>query len=150
MEDTNWDRYTPANLATTPTSSDKSKGVPVSIKHNQKEIGHNDDWQLNPKVAKMLFNKWGQPKEDLFASARNKQARFYFRKESDLTLGEGCLGEDALRASWNLGNDLLYANPPWRLAEKTISKIHQDEVSRCILVLPFKNEELEKMSIGPS
>ena len=72
-EVTNWDRYTPANLATTPmTSSNKSKGVPVSIKNLQNEIGHNDDWQLNPKVAKRLFEEWGKPKVDLFACCRRR------------------------------------------------------------------------------
>ena len=62
-------------------------------------------------------------------------------------MGEGCLGEDALNASWSFQKDLVYANPPWSLAERVINKIKRDRVHRCILILPFRSKELDEMSV---
>ena len=86
----------------------------------------------------------------MFASSKNKQAHFYFRKPSDDPDGPGCLGHNALRASWYFGNDLVYANPPWDLAEQVIAKIKRDQVKRCILVLPFRTKILDNLSIAPA
>ena len=71
------------------------------------------DWMLNRKIAFEIFQEFGTPKIDLFASSKNKQADFYYRKPSAITKpGQGCLGDDAFRAKW-FENELLYANPPW-------------------------------------
>jgi hypothetical protein len=89
--------YEPTNVGTGPKPSAISPVVPVSeIKTRSKsDIYDSDDWQLNPTIAKGLFEKWGEPKVDLFATIRNKQSHYYFREESDLTMGDGCLGDDA-------------------------------------------------------
>ena len=63
-------------------------------------------------------------------------------------MGDGCLGEDALKASWYFQQDLVYANPPWNLAERVIAKLQRDKVHRCILVLPFRNSTLDRISVA--
>jgi hypothetical protein len=68
----------------------------------------------------------------------------------DLPDGPGCLGHNVLQTSWYFGNDLVYANPPWELGEQVIAKIKRDQVQRCILILPFRNQTLDKMSIAPA
>ncbi len=79
-------RYRSPNVANSQTINNINVTVPVSaIKtHKVTEVRDSDDWQLNPTIAKDLFEKWGYPKIDLFASIRNKQTHFYFRKESEL------------------------------------------------------------------
>ena len=149
-EDSEWDRYGKVNVDTQKSNAPQSTEPPIPInipKSNSRSFSANDDWQLNPDIATKLFNRWGRPKIDLFATVRNRQSHFYFRKESELPMGDGCLGEDALRASWDFSKDLVYANPPWELADKVIAKIKRDRVHRCILVLPFRNQILEEMSI---
>jgi hypothetical protein len=163
--DSDCDGYLEANLGIPKNSGyEEADEVSIAIKKeshdwrvvepDRDQIGQiritNDDWQLNPSISQKLFERWGSPKVDLFASSRNKQAHFYYRKKSGLLKGEGCIGEDALKASWAFTEqELVYANPPWELAEKVISKLKRDQVPRCILVLPFRNKTLDQMSIEP-
>ena len=77
------------------------------------EIKDHSDWQLNPTVAADIFKKWGEPAIELFASHKNKQAPFYYRKPAPgLPMAEGCIGEDAFSISWDM-NNTVYCNPPW-------------------------------------
>ena len=110
-------------------------------------ISDRDDWLLNRRVANDLFERWGTPTIDLFAGKANTQAPYYFRKPSDRPYAEGCIGEDALKASWDF-QELVYCNPPWKLAKKVIQKIKRDQTPRVILILPFTNKTLRDMSIS--
>ena len=84
------------------------------------------DWMLNKEISAELFVQWGQPKIDLFASKRNKQAEFFYRNPLDKSKPtSGCLGNDAFAAKWH-SEELLYANPPWDLTEKLIAKLKKE------------------------
>ena len=103
---------------------------------------------LNKRISQQLFEKWGQPKIDLFASNKNKQADFFYRKPHATTKpGEGCLGNDAFAAKWH-ENELLYANPPWELTEKLIAKVKTERIKQIIIISPNCSKELRKMSIS--
>jgi hypothetical protein len=98
-----------------------------NFKVRKQEIEDYSDWQLNPKVAANIFKKWGEPDIDLFATQKNKQAPFYYRKPTPgLPLAEGCIGEDAFSASWDM-NNILYCNPPWLDISLVIEKIIRDK-----------------------
>ena len=106
------------------------------------------DWMLNRTISQQIFEQWGQPKIDLFASRHNKQAEFYYRKPSATSkAGTGCLGNDALAAKW-FGHELLYANPPWELTEQVIKKARADKVERMIVISPNCTHQLREMSIA--
>ena len=109
-------------------------------------ISDRDDWQLNPRIAQEIFSKWGQPTVDLFASQKNRQAEFYYRKPSELPMGQGCLGENSLGVPWDY-QELVYANPPWQLIDKVVDKAKRDHVKRLIVISPITNKSLRAMSI---
>jgi hypothetical protein len=52
---------------------------------------------VNRDIAADLFKAWYTPTIDLFATSKNKQAEFYYRKPSDKYTDNpsGCLGQDA-------------------------------------------------------
>jgi hypothetical protein len=135
---------TPVNTKETPSFSINSLS-PHHLPPSKPTIDKND-WMLNPNVASLLFEQWGTPTVDLFASAKNKQAEFYYRTPSDLPYGEGCLGDDSFACTWNF-KELAYANPPWEMAERVIQKIKKDETAQIILILPFTNKVLRHMSV---
>jgi hypothetical protein len=64
-----------------------------------------DDWQLNPRESAKIFEKWGIPSVDLFASDRNRQVESYFQKSKPGKLVKGCLGNNALAKKVELGTD---------------------------------------------
>ena len=141
---------------TTKTYKDEYIGIPSPLevlnldqtskfKISKPEIQDHSDWQLNPKVATTIFKKWGEPDIDLFASHRNKQAPFYYRKpDPGLPLAEGCIGEDAFSACWDTQNT-IYCNPPWSDISLVIEKIIRDKPKKIIVIAP-KNKKLEELS----
>ena len=109
------------------------------------EIKDHSDWQLNPTVAANIFKKWGEPAIDLFASHKNKQAPFYYRKPAPgLPMAEGCIGEDAFSISWDM-NNTVYCNPPWTDISLVIEKIIRDKPKKIIVIAP-KNKRLDELS----
>ena len=65
------------------SSSKTSYSAIKSLSRSISKVHDSDDWQLNPTTSQDIFDRWGVPKIDLFASCRNKQAHFYFRKKID-------------------------------------------------------------------
>ena len=125
-------------------STSQNPNYPAPI-HQPRDTG---DWMLNKAIAKSLFEKWGQPKIDLFASSKNKQAEFYYRNPlSRSKPGEGCLGNDAFESRWH-EDELLYANPPWELTKQLIEKIKTQQIKRIIVITPNCAKELREMSIA--
>jgi hypothetical protein len=131
-----------------PSSSPHSTHKIPTTNFCHRDIG---DWMLNREVAADLFTAWGTPTIiNLFATSKNKQAEFYYRKPLDNYTDNpsGCLGQDALAQTWNF-QELVYANPPWKLLEATIVKIEQHATRRVIFISPFKNDKLEQHSVEP-
>jgi hypothetical protein len=102
-----------------------------SLKNLNKPLVTNQepgDWMLNKEISAELFAQWGQPKIDLFASKRNKQAEFFYRNALDKSKStSGCLGNDAFAAKWH-SEELLYAHPPWNLTERLIDKLKKERL----------------------
>ncbi|XP_072166762.1 uncharacterized protein [Diadema setosum] len=68
------------------------------------------EWHLNPSIAKQIFNRFGPPQVDLFASTLNKQLPVYCTKHND----PAALMTDAFTMQWKgfLGNPSLQGGSP--------------------------------------
>ena len=87
-----------------------------------------DDWSLNPQVATSIWDRFGLPTADLFASANNNKLPLYFAIR-----GSATLGVDALAHAWP--NGLLYAFPPLSLIHQVLERVRL-ESHRLLLVAP--------------
>ncbi|XP_042306128.1 uncharacterized protein LOC121921720 [Sceloporus undulatus] len=87
------------------------------------------EWRLHPEVVSRLFNRWGTPLLDLFASWLNTHTvRFCSRYRDPRSEG------DAFQFKWTQG--LLYAFPPFPLITRVFSKMLADHTD-AILVTPW-------------
>ena len=86
------------------------------------------DWSLNPQVARSIWDRYGMPVADLFASAHNHKHPLYFAIR-----GTGTLGGDALAHAWPPG--LLYAFPPLSLLHHVLERVRTSS-SQVLLVAP--------------
>ena len=86
------------------------------------------DWSLHPEVAAQVWDKFGTPEIDLFASAENTKCPRFFS-----ITGTSSLGLDALAHWWPRG--LLYAFPPLTLILPTLDRVRSQHL-QLILVAP--------------
>ena len=95
----------------------------------------NENWTLNPKVfskiSQLLFTKL--PEIDLFATKQNHQVPVYFSKDP-----EDCQAKaiNAFSQNWT-GH--LYANPPFSLFGKVLSKLQRSIDCTLLLIFPLWN-----------
>ena len=86
------------------------------------------DWSLHPEAAKLIFEKYGVPSVDLFATGKNaKCPRFFALADAD------ALGGDAMAQVWP--RELLYAFPPLHLIPPLLERIRLEGHS-VLLVAP--------------
>ena len=93
------------------------------------------DWQLHPTLVRRVFQKFGVPDIDLFATAMSAQVPAYFT----WNLGdEYARGVDALALDldWSIYN-LPYAFPPFSLIPLVLEKVMNQKVPIMILICPF-------------
>uniref|UniRef100_A0A914YL49 Reverse transcriptase domain-containing protein n=1 Tax=Panagrolaimus superbus TaxID=310955 RepID=A0A914YL49_9BILA len=87
------------------------------------------EWSLASQTVKILFDKWGIPEVDLFASRLNHKCDRYFSFNPD----PNAEGTDAFAHNWKDFN--AYAFPPFNLVGRTIQKARADKAN-LILVTP--------------
>jgi ribonuclease HI len=87
------------------------------------------EWQLNQCVADRLFDHWGKPNIDLFATKKNAKMTTYVSPIPD----PSAFATDALAISW--GRMYAYAFPPAILIPKILQKIRQEEC-QVLLIAP--------------
>ena len=87
------------------------------------------EWKLHPDVVRMVWQRFGQPSVDLFASQENNQCPLFF----SLHDRNPPLGVDALAHHWP--HTLLYAFPPIALISPTLARV-QAEGHTMILIAP--------------
>jgi hypothetical protein len=90
------------------------------------------EWRLAPRVARLLFRKWGYPQIDLFATAANAQLPRFCTLQRD----EGAVARDAFSLSWE--DQFLYLFPPFnpRFLLRVLSKVAVSPGLTAILVAP--------------
>jgi hypothetical protein len=82
----------------------------------------NSDWQLNPRVFRLLDASWGPHSIDRFATQSNAQLARYNSRWLDPTTE----AVDSLRlpdAAWRAENN--WCNPPWDLLDDLVLKLRQ-------------------------
>ena len=87
------------------------------------------EWSLHPEILKTLWNCWGTPMIDMFATADNKKLPLYVSP----ILDPQALAVDALSMNWT-GLD-LYMFPPTAILNKVLNKLRTEECS-AILIAP--------------
>merc|ERR1712082_258124 len=85
-------------------------------------------WSLNQAVANQIWQRFGRPQVDLFASEENSKCPQFFSMS-----GQAPLGLDALAHPWPRG--LLYAFPLLSLILPTLERVRTRRLS-LILVAP--------------
>jgi hypothetical protein len=90
------------------------------------------EWRLAPRVARMLFKKWGFPAIDLFATAENAQLPRFCSLQND----DRAMIRDAFSLSWE--DQFLYLFPPFnpRFLLRVLTKVATSPGLTAILVAP--------------
>ena len=89
-------------------------------------------WDIHPDLLRPVFNHWGQPWIDLFATFSKKCHQFI-----SPFLAPGAVYIDALSIPWNqMGT--VYAFPPFKIIPTVIAKCRQSESITLILIAQYR------------
>ena len=88
------------------------------------------EWSLHPDIVKLMFQRWGTPQVDLFATWENAKCMTFVSPYPD----QRALDCDALNISWE--GMTAYAFPPRAILGKVLLKVRQTENLSLILVAP--------------
>ena len=88
------------------------------------------EWTLNQGVVRSLFDRWGDPCVDLFATSLNNRLPVYVSPVQDPLAWK----VDALSISWE--GLSAYAYPPVKILPQVLEKVHQTRTLRLILIAP--------------
>jgi ribonuclease HI len=89
------------------------------------------EWSLHPEAAELIFQKWGRPMIDLFATKTNKKCLMYVSPVPD----KEAMAIDALSMSFQ--GLVAYAYPPTQILAKTLQKFQQTTECSLIVVAPW-------------
>jgi hypothetical protein len=90
------------------------------------------EWHLAPRVAQLLFQKWGTPMIDAFAAAGNNQLGTYCSLFPD----PNALCRDAFSIRWDHRYLFLFPPPNSKLLLQVLMKFRQSPGAMAILVAP--------------
>ncbi len=96
---------------------------------NSRRFERSTEWSLNRRVTNLLFNIWGQPTVDLFATRLNNKVEAFFSRLPDPLVLQG----NSLQADWSKG--LLYMYTPVLLLSLALHKVIREE-AQVIVILP--------------
>ena len=88
------------------------------------------EWSLHPDIVSMMFQEWGTPQVDLFATWENHKCMTFVSPFPD----DRALSSDSLNISWE--GMTAYAFPPRAILGKVLLKVRQTKNLRLILVAP--------------
>ncbi len=88
------------------------------------------EWRLNPVIVRRLFELWGTPQIDVFASSTNYHLPLWF---SRLPHPEAAATNGLVQPWTGLS---LYAFPPIHLIFLTLVKIRSEEADEVVVVVP--------------
>ena len=93
------------------------------------------EWSLHPSVLESLWQTWGKPQIDLFATKENCKLPLYVSPAPDAC----ALAVDALTMSWE--NLSFYAFPPSPLLQKVMDRFRGTTRCQMILIAPWRPEK---------
>ena len=85
------------------------------------------EWSLNQRVADLVFQLWGTPHIDLFATRLNRKVQIFVSPVPDPLAH----ASDALSLSWK--GMWAYAFPPFPLILTTLRKVLEEECLVCLI-----------------
>jgi len=88
------------------------------------------EWSLHPEVVKSIFNMWGTPHVDLFATRHNFKCQTFVSPVPDPM----ALDTDALSLSWE--GMSAYAYPPHQIMPQVLIQFLRTKACRLILIAP--------------
>jgi mRNA-degrading endonuclease HigB of HigAB toxin-antitoxin module len=88
------------------------------------------EWSLNPLIVQKIFQVWGQPMIDLFATVQNRQCLVFCSWKNH----PKAFAQDALSISWE--NMFVYAYPPFCMIPKVLSHMNNFQCEM-ILIAPM-------------
>ena len=89
------------------------------------------EWSLHPKICRTLWEIWGKPQIDAFATLFNNKLPRYYSPVPD----PQAEGVDAFLQDWT--NKDLFLFPPTKLLRRVLSKFRQSPGARAILIAPL-------------
>ena len=89
------------------------------------------EWSLADDLCLQLWDRWGLPQVDLFASPTNHKLPVWFSRSHC----PRAAGTDALAQDWR--NLRLYAFPPFNLILRTLCKLRADRAEWAIVITPY-------------
>ncbi|KAK3101647.1 hypothetical protein FSP39_005170 [Pinctada imbricata] len=102
----------------------------VCADHKSRKFDDQLEWMLDPKVFKLISDRFGEPEIDLFASRLNKQTPNYCSWKPD----PEAMYVNAFSVDWS--KFYGYLNPPFSLLGKCVKKVRDDN-AECIVVAPL-------------
>ena len=114
-------------------------------KKNTTSSNTRGDYQLNAKASTTIFNHFGMPTCDLFATGINCQVPPYFSTTKDSKIN------NVFNTVWTTSKlgCLPYANPPLELIPQVLEKVQTDRVPQLLLICPSLTQEIKNLSISP-
>ena len=94
-----------------------------------RDILKSTEWSLLQSVADRIFQRWGRPDVDLFATRRNRKVACFCSCIPEHL----ALSQQALSIPWDQG--LIYLYPPLSLALRSLAKVAREEAN-AIVILP--------------
>ena len=85
------------------------------------------EWTVNAQVVQRIFDLWGTPQIDLFASARNHRLPLYCSRTPD----QQAVCQDALSMTWTGWE--VYCYPPLPLLLRALDKIRREKVTAVVI-----------------
>jgi len=118
-----------------------AKGISLTVEHlpghlntiaDQESRSTQDrcDWMLNPDILQRLHQTMGPLEVDLFATRLTRQLPHFYSWRPD----PEATATDAFMQDWSQQRG--YANPPWCLIHRCLSKVKQ-QLARVVLITPF-------------
>lgn len=89
------------------------------------------EWTLHPEICRKIFQVWGSPQVDLFATALTHRLPLYVSPLPD----QRAWRQDAFSFQWD-GLD-LYAFPPFALIRRVLVRVRETRCVRMTLVAPL-------------
>lgn len=115
-------RHIPGRLNVIADSLSRGKTIPT-------------EWSISPEITRALFQLWGTPSVDLFATRFNHKLPQFVSPVPD----QGAVGVDALAREW--GSQFAYAFPPTKLMPQVLQQVRNSQ-SRLVLVAPCWPQQL--------
>ncbi|KAJ1168361.1 hypothetical protein NDU88_000287 [Pleurodeles waltl] len=112
-----------------------------------RQFSADHEWRLHPDQVCLIFQMWGFPRIDLFATRENTHCPLFCSLQYPV---QGALG-DAFLITWC--DQLLYAFPPIPLIPRVLRKIRQDRAQVILIALDWPRRvwysDLLQLSLCP-